>query len=181
MKIVLIGYRGTGKTAVGQQLAALSHWSFRDTDDMVEQTAGRSIAEIFAQRGEVAFRDHESKAISEVSEQDQVVIATGGGAVLRAENRTHLRRDSFIVWLTASVETIVARVESDEATTLRRPNLTSAGGVEEIEQMLQARLPIYEDCHDLQLATDQRSPEELAARIWFEFQGRSGGRPDRAP
>src|SRR5689334_1819052 len=105
-RIVFVGYRGTGKTTVGRLLAARLGWTFADSDDLIESATGRSIAEIFATEGETSFRQHEAAALQELSKRDLIVIATGGGAVLRSDNRELLRTAGFIAWLTARPETI---------------------------------------------------------------------------
>ena len=118
--IVLIGYRGTGKTSVARELATRLDRPWFDADEELERTAGKSIAEIFAEGGEPAFRDWESLVVTRLAEQRGVILATGGGAILRAENRAALARHGRMVWLQASPETIHARIQADAATAARR-------------------------------------------------------------
>ena len=101
MNLVLIGYRGTGKTTVAQQLARRLGWDWVDSDVEVELRAGTSIATIFAERGEPVFRDLETAVLKELVERERVVIAAGGGAVVRPENRLLLKKADLVVWLTA--------------------------------------------------------------------------------
>ena len=165
MNVALIGYRGTGKSTVAQLLALDLSWDWVDADVEIELRAGRSIAAIFAESGEDAFRDLETAVLAELVDRPRIVIAAGGGAVLRAENREHLRRVSHVVWLTADAETIAARVSADASTHQRRPNLTTVGGLEEIERLLTVREPLYRECATLSVDTAQRSPAAVAAEI----------------
>src|SRR5437660_1666179 len=126
--ILLIGFRCTGKTTVGRLLAQRLDRPFADVDDRIEAVAGKSIAEIFVAEGEAGFRAPEAAALAELCAQTEWVIATGGGAVLRDENRHVLTASGFVVWLTASPEAVWERLQADPATAARRPNLTVAGG-----------------------------------------------------
>src|ERR1051326_5701426 len=119
--IYLIGLRGTGKTTVGRLLAKLLNRPFHDADELLEQRAGRLIRDIFAAEGEAGFRDREEAILTELSAAGSSVIATGGGVVLRESNRETMRRTGVAVWLTADVDTLVQRLQSDPATMQRRP------------------------------------------------------------
>lgn len=169
MSLWLIGYRGCGKTTVGRLLG--QHWGIPnfDADDCIEQRAGKTIAEIFASGGEVAFRDLESAVVAELAQRirtgDRAVVSLGGGAVLREENRLVIRGVGRVVWLRASAETLLARIEADAATAARRPNLTGAGGIEEVRAMLAIREPIYRDCADLIVEAGDRDPAAIAEEI----------------
>lgn len=166
MQLVLIGYRGTGKSTTAAYLAAHLGWPHLDLDEQIERRAGMSIADIFSTAGEETFRQLEHEALAETAGQDQLVLATGGGVVLRADNRQLLRTLGKVVWLMAQPATILARLQSDPNTAARRPALTAAGGgLAEIESLLVARTPLYEACANLQVATDQRSPAEVAQEI----------------
>jgi shikimate kinase len=162
--IYLIGYRATGKTTVGRELAYLLRWQFIDADVLIEERAGKSIREIFAQEGEAGFRDRESELLREVSNRQDHVIATGGGIILREENRKLLKETGFVVWLTATAPTLWERIQADTTTLARRPNLT-VGGLAEIESLMEARLPLYEIGCDYRLSTEGESPERLATAI----------------
>ena len=169
-QIALIGYRGTGKTTVGWLLASRLGWNFADADDLVE-AAGKSIAEIFASEGESGFRDREAAAIRELCGRDRLVLATGGGAVLQPANRECLRDAGFVAWLVASPETVWSRLQSDPATSARRPNLTAAGGLEEIRALITAREPLYRELAHFTVETDRPSPEEVADAILTAWNG----------
>jgi shikimate kinase len=162
--LFLIGYRGTGKTTVGRLIAAHLDWTFVDADALLEERFAKSIRQIFADEGETGFRDKESAILQAICQNRQQVIATGGGVILRAENRDLLRQAGRCVWLTASAETLWRRLQLDGTTTERRPNLTS-GGLSEIEELLSKREPFYAECADWTVSTETAAPEELAAGI----------------
>jgi shikimate kinase len=145
-------------------------WSWLDTDELVETAAGMSIAEIFSRQGEAGFRSREQQAISQVISLDGQVVALGGGAIIDEANRELLQGTGPIVWLTASVATILARLETDPATASRRPALSQQGTREEIEQLLDERTPVYEESADLVIATDQLTPRQVADQVarWLE-------------
>ena len=170
-RLILIGYRGTGKSAVGRHLAARLGWEFADADELVESNARKSIAAIFAAEGEAGFRNREAAALRELCGRDRLVLATGGGAVLREANRELLRNAGFIAWLSSSPETIWSRLQGDPSTTSRRPNLTSSGGLEEIRLLLAAREPHYRDLAHFTAETDRASPEEVADAIFTAWNG----------
>ncbi len=163
--IFLIGYRGTGKTSVAKLLAARLGVDWLDADDKVEQEAGKSIAAIFAEDGEGAFRDRESRVVSALSRKRHNVMALGGGAVMRKENRQAITGAGPVVWLTASVDTILERVAADATTGSRRPDLTTSGGRSEIEMLLAIREPLYEQCATLVVDTEGKTPAEVAEEI----------------
>jgi shikimate kinase len=163
--IALIGYRGTGKTTVAQALAMRLGWDWVDADDVVELRTGKSIAAIFADEGQDAFRDLEAQVVAELCARSRVVIALGGGAVMREANRMALRQCRDIVWLTASPETIETRLAADPTTAGRRPNLTNAGGRNEIERLLTERTPNYRACATLEVDTENKAPADIADEI----------------
>jgi shikimate kinase len=163
--VFLIGYRGTGKTAVASELASRLNYDWIDADDQIEQRSGKSIAAIFAEQGEPSFRDWESRIVSELAGRRRSVVALGGGAVLREENRRAIANRGPVIWLTASVESIVERIAGDEATARRRPNLTASGGRAEVEQLLAQRTPFYRECATLTVNTDGKSVVQVANDI----------------
>ena len=163
--IALIGYRGTGKTTIAQQLALQVGYDWIDADVEVELRAGKSIAEIFAESGEEVFRDLESAVVHDLCQKESTILALGGGAVLREENRQSLLSCQAVVWLKASVETILSRISGDPTTADRRPNLTNQGGRTEIEELLAVREPIYRACATLEVDTDNKSPAAIAEEI----------------
>jgi shikimate kinase len=163
--IFLIGYRGTGKTSVARELASRLSIDWVDADDVVEREAGKTIAAIFADGGEAAFRNCEARAVAGLAGKQLTVIALGGGAVLREENRRVIAGLGPVVWLTASVDTILARVAADSSTASRRPNLTTAGGRAEIESLLAVRAPLYRECATLVVDTENKTAAQVADEI----------------
>jgi shikimate kinase len=165
MNLVLIGYRATGKTTLARRLAQRLGWEWIDADDEIERRAGKSIARIFAEQGEGAFRDLEAQVIAELCARPQLVLAAGGGAPLREESRRAMRKSGSVVWLTAPGETILARMAGDPATAERRPSLTGQPPLEEIMQLLSRREPIYRETAHLIVDTDGKTPEVLMEEI----------------
>lgn len=163
--IFLIGYRGTGKSTVAGALAARLGYDCVDADAIIEERAGKTIAAIFAEDGEPAFRDAEAQVVAELCARLRIVAALGGGAVLRDGNRAAIRAAGPVVWLTASVDTIVARITADSATASRRPQLTAAGGKAEVESLLAVRTPLYRECATLIIDTEGKTASELAEEI----------------
>ena len=163
---ILIGYRGTGKTTVAHKLANRLGLPVFDSDPEIERQAGKSIANIFSQDGESAFRDWEESVIAEIlARSHPLVLATGGGAILRASTRERLRQSGRVIWLTATPETILHRITNDAATATMRPNLTSLPMREEIVTVLERRKPFYaEAAHEI-IDTDTRTVEEIVEII----------------
>ena len=156
--VVLIGFMGTGKTAVGRRVAARLGCPFVDTDTLIEERAGRPIPRIFAEDGEAAFRQLEAEVVDAAAGRDGVVIATGGGVVLRPENMARLRQTGVIVALRADPKAILARVGGSV-----RPLL--AGDPEgSIRRLLAERDVLYGEA-DLAVDTTALSPEDAAARV----------------
>jgi shikimate kinase len=165
MNVFLIGYRGSGKTTVAALVAGKLDWPWIDADAETERRAGKSIKQIFADEGEAAFRELEAAVVKELASRDRHVIALGGGAVLREENRQAIASRGTTVWLTASPETLFRRINTDPATTERRPNLTSPGGLEEVRHLLAQRTSLYAACADLTVDADRQTPEQVACEI----------------
>jgi shikimate kinase len=165
MNIVLVGYRGTGKSTVARLLAAQLQWPWFDADVEIESRAGKSIAQIFASDGEESFRDWESRVVADLCARERCILALGGGAVMRPENREAILRQGRVVWLQASPETLWRRIQSDSSTAERRPDLTAQGGITEIIATLEARREIYRQCAHSEVDTQGKSPEEVANAI----------------
>jgi shikimate kinase len=166
MNLVLIGYRGTGKSTVGRLLANRCKWAFVDADEELEQRAGRSIREIFAVDGEEAFRELESHVVADLLRGDEQTVALGGGAVLRAENRQAITaKANRVVWLKASAATLYRRIRGDATSQERRPNLTAGGGLKEVVHLLTVREPLYRECAEFTVDTEGKTPEQIAHEI----------------
>jgi shikimate kinase len=168
--LFLIGARGTGKSTVGRVLAGRLGWSFVDADERIEAAAGMSIAAIFTAEGEAGFRERESAALEYFTQLTRTVVATGGGVVLRPTNRELLRNSGFVAWLIASPEAAWERLQADPATAARRPNLTAAGGLDEVRALIAAREPLYRAIADFVADTDGRSPEAIADAIFTAWE-----------
>lgn len=165
MILFLSGYRGTGKTGVAQLLSNRLGWPWFDTDAEIQLRSGITIAEIFEQQGEETFRSLEAEVIADLTGKEQAIVALGGGALMRQENRNAIAGRGKVVWLSASATTIADRLAGDPATAPQRPNLTAAGGLQEITELLAARTPIYRQSADYQVDTDKKTPDEVADLI----------------
>jgi shikimate kinase len=162
MNVVLIGYRGTGKSTVGKVVAARLGRTMVSTDAEVVKRAGQSISEIVAQYGWEYFRELESQVCRDLAADDGLVIDTGGGAILRPENVDRLKSTGALFWLTASVDTITKRIGRDT----QRPSLTGTKSfVDEVQDVLRERTPKYEAAADHLIATDGRSIVQIADEI----------------
>ena len=167
MSIVLIGYRGCGKTTIGRRLADRLWWPFVDTDDLVQKKAGKSIADIFEQHGVDRFRDFESEAVKEVAKLQEHVISLGGGAVLRKENVDAIRKgDHKIVYLKCEPQELYKRIQADPNTATHRPPLTAGGGgLEEITALLAEREPLYRAAMTAELDVTNQSASDAVVYI----------------
>jgi shikimate kinase len=174
--LFLIGPRGSGKSTVARLLAARLGWGWVDADAELERRHAASVRDIFSAEGESGFRDRESAVLADLSLLRRHVVATGGGVVLRPENRRRLRDAGRVVWLTAEAETLAARLRQDAATADRRPSLTgtaAATSLAEIVAVLQAREALYRACADFVAATEGRTPEAVADDVlnWWNAAG----------
>lgn len=165
MNIVLIGYRGAGKSCIGRALAHRLGKLFVDTDTVVQERAGRSIRQIFEEQGERVFREHEARAVQAACLHENAVISVGGGAVMNPDNAARLKNAGRIVWLRAPADALWQRICGDESSGAQRPKLTPKGGPEEIVHRLAEREPVYESLADQILDTDRLSMEEAVAQI----------------
>jgi shikimate kinase len=159
--IFLIGPMGAGKSTIGRLLAAELHLPFCDTDKAIEDRCGADIPWIFDVEGEDGFRARESSMLAELSEDNGLVLATGGGIILLAENRKMLRSRGFVVYLRASVDQQTARTSKDK----NRPLLQAGESREVLEQLMSLRDPLYSEVADMMIDTDSRSPKDVAKDI----------------
>ena len=170
MNLALIGYRGTGKSTVAKLVAARLGWHVISTDARIIKQAGRTIPDIVAQDGWEHFRDLETAVCGELKAQDRLVIDAGGGMILRPANVAAIKPHSLVFWLTATIETITQRIAEDT----QRPSLTTGKTfVEEIREVLTVRTPKYQAAADYIVATDERSPEDIAAEVVSIFNQHS--------
>lgn len=162
MNIVLIGARGSGKSAVSSAIATITGRRVFSTDAEIELRSGCTVRELVEARGWEAFRRIESEVALQFSALDNAVIDTGGGIVLRAENVTALKANGRVFWLRASVDTMAGRIQDDT----NRPSLTGAKSfVDEIAEVLEVRTPLYAAAADCIVDTDGRTPESVAREI----------------
>lgn len=168
MNIVLVGYRGTGKTVVGELLSVRLQMPCIDMDAKIVKRAGMSIPEIVEQYGWLKFRELESEEARELAGLDNVIIDTGGGVVERPENIKVLQTNSRIFWLKASAEVIIARIQSGT----QRPALTFGKTfTQEVLEVLEQRLPKYKRAAQYEIDTDELTPEQVADRIAAIWSG----------
>jgi len=160
--VALVGYRGTGKSTVGRIVAARLGWPFADADREVEARAGRPIRAVFEADGEPAFRDLEAAALADLCTRRPLVLATGGGAVIRAANRAALRAFGFVAWLRADPATLADRLRRSPGD---RPPLTAAGLLGEVAAVLAARVPLYREAAHAVIETAGLGPGEVAAAV----------------
>ncbi len=166
-RIILTGFRATGKSAVGARLAECLDFDFIDTDARLCAGLGCSVAEYVASKGWDAFRERERAILTELAGVSRAVISTGGGAILHGAAWDRLRKNSLVIWLRADARTIRQRLGRDEATACQRPPLTDS--VSEIEDVLAARTPLYRKGSDMSVDTAALTPEEVVTMIAREI------------
>ncbi len=158
--IVLTGFMGTGKTEVGRELARVLGWRVIDVDDEIVKEQDMSINEIFSRFGEPAFRDIETHMVGKISQNRNVIISTGGGAVLRQENMDILRERGVIICLDATPETIFKRTSSNG----ERPLLQVEDPLRRIRELMESRKPFYQKA-DITIDTEGKTPMLIAEEI----------------
>lgn len=176
--ITLVGYRGTGKSTVAALLAARLGRAWVDADAVLEERLGTSITALVRNRGESPFRDAESALLAELLESCDGVLSTGGGVVVRPENRERIRLHGRpVVWLTAACDVIRTRLAADPCTDARRPALAGRHPLDEIESTVAAREPLYREVADAMIDTGAIAPAEVARRIadWLTAGAMPGG------
>jgi shikimate kinase len=173
MNIILIGYRGSGKSTVGSRLASRMGRRFVDTDDLIESEEGE-IREMVASHGWDYFRTIEKKRIEEISKEDNLVIALGGGAVLDPDNVVNLSKNGLIIWLKADREVVQKRINQDPRTFASRPTLTGRGTIEELEEIMVFRDPYYEKAAKIQFDTSSMNVEAVVENILTVLKEKTG-------
>lgn len=156
--IIIVGFMGTGKSTVSRLLSESLGWQSKDTDVEIEQLTGRSIKQIFTEDGEESFRDIESRVLADVLSKGNQVVATGGGAVLREENRRAMLRGGWVVALTAHKSSLISRVTSAAAEGTRP--LLAGDAEERVSSLLHTRRNAYDFAH-VSVDTTLRSPSEV--------------------
>ena len=159
--IILIGFMGTGKSTIGRNLSQTLSYPVIDTDQLIEKQQGRSIPKIFEEEGEEAFRDIETALLKSLQSQSGHIISTGGGIIVREENRQLLRKMGYVVWLVASPEEIYKRTSRNS----NRPLLNNEDPAGTIRKLLEARIPLYKECAHLAIETNQLNFDEITTGI----------------
>ncbi len=165
MNIVLVGYRCSGKTAVGRIIAHELGMNFADTDVLIEEDAGESIESLISKKSWDYFRNLETKLIVKVSGEENQVIATGGGVVVNQENVKALKKNGWVVWLDAKPNVLKERMEIEQQSDNIRPSLTGSDPLAEIKEVMNARRPMYLEAGDIRIDTTRLSKSEVAALI----------------
>ena len=171
MPVFLVGPPGAGKSTIGRHLAVLLNAAFVDLDDVVQERAGADIPWIFDIEGESGFRDREAAAVREFAHKDNVVVATGGGVVIRDENRDILSSEQCtVVYLAASLSTLVNRTSGKT----RRPLLAGKDVKPILQKLMSEQEPLYRDVADLTVASTGGSAKRLANSIAEQLRARAG-------
>ncbi len=166
MNIVLIGMRGAGKTTVGKMLAGRLKKEFIEMDELVAKKAGMTIPQIVKKHGWEYFRDLESEITKEVAKKDNIIIATGGGVVMRSENVRALKQHGRLFWLTVSVDTLLKRIKNDE----NRPSLSGKSRQEDMEETQKQRQKLYQEAADVIIDTENVAPEKVMEEIIINLE-----------
>lgn len=158
----LVGPMGVGKTTVGLLLADKLKYSFVDSDEWITTSQKQSIPEIFSLYGEDKFRDIESDAINQLTDLDKIILSTGGGAILRKQNRDYLKNRGTVVFLDLSPEQIFERIKSDK----NRPLLQTDNPLATMMAIYKARKELYLDSAHYHLLVDEKTPEEISEQLF---------------
>lgn len=159
--IFLVGLMAVGKSTVGRQLAEALDRPFFDSDQEIEKRAGAEIAWIFDVEGEAGFRDREEQIIDDLSQMEGIVMATGGGAVLRESNRQNLAARGIVFHLDSSLEKLYARTHKDK----KRPLLQSADPRKVLKDLKAKRAPLYQEIEDFRISTDRQNASAVVLQI----------------
>ena len=159
--IILIGPMGSGKTSTGRILAKEMDFDFLDTDEEVVERTGVSIAYIFDVEGEAGFRQREHQALMKFLDNDNVVIATGGGIITQDESRAIIQSHKRVVYLKTSIE---KQIESSTGSD-KRPLLIDTDPASKLQELMLTREPLYEEISDIKIDTNERRPSEIALKI----------------
>ncbi|MBI2143219.1 shikimate kinase [Candidatus Woesearchaeota archaeon] len=163
MNIALIGYRGTGKTSIAEELGKMLGWQVIGTDAMVEKKAGKPVAAVVKEKGWDYFRKLEKRAVAEAAKMDKIIIDCGGGAVMDSENVEKLKKKGLFVLLKADADVIRQRL--NKAGAAIRPPLKGKSPVAEVEEILRERMPVYERMANFVVDTSNSTVKDAAAEI----------------
>lgn len=171
--IILVGLMGAGKTTVGRALAKKLNRRFIDSDHEIEARTGASIPLIFEIEGEEGFRQREAEVIRDLTAQQGIILATGGGAILRPENRECLKAGGVVIYLRASIANILQRTSHDKS----RPLLQTADPRARLEELSRVREPLYLEVADMVIETGRPNVQSLVQTILTELERLSGPAP----
>lgn len=168
--VFLVGPMGAGKTTIGKLLAKQLGRTFVDSDWYIESQTGADIAWIFAKEGEAGFRERETRAIDELTQKDHIVLATGGGAVMCAENRAFLRQRGIVVYLNAPVDVQMARTAKDKS----RPLLQQPNPKKILQDLYNTRDPLYREVAHIIMPTGHTYPRHMVNQLLHQLGAFSG-------
>ncbi|MFK5985696.1 MAG: shikimate kinase AroK [Pseudomonadota bacterium] len=160
-KIIFVGPMGAGKTTIGKRVASFLGCDFFDSDRVIEERTGVSIPLIFELEGEEGFRRRETEVLEELCKDKNIVLATGGGAILSEKNRQILQKNALVIFLTASLEKLFERTSRDR----NRPLLQTKDPKQKLKKLLEERLAIYEEMSDIIVTTDHQSIQQTVSQI----------------
>jgi len=159
--IVLVGLMGAGKSTIGRNLAKILGKDFYDSDRVIEERTGVDISTIFEIEGEEGFRDREEQVIAELCEKDNIVLATGGGCILREANRTNLKESSHVVYLRTTAELLYSRIRYDKS----RPLMQTKSPIDTLKKLLDGREPYYLEVADTVIMTGKQKVNVIVKRV----------------
>jgi shikimate kinase len=159
--VFLIGPMGAGKSTIGRQLAKVLRYPFFDSDKEIESRTGVTISWIFEKEGEQGFRSRETKMIDELTQKQNIVLATGGGAILSEQNRRFLSSRGRVIYLSASQQQLIKRTAKDK----KRPLLQTDNPQEKIKALLEERDPLYQEIADIIIRTGEQSVQRTVNNV----------------
>ncbi|MEE0879992.1 MAG: shikimate kinase [Turicibacter sp.] len=157
--IILIGMMGSGKTTVGKQLATQLNSSWIDTDQYIENLENQSISQLFQLKGESYFRECETKALQQTLKQYDI-ISTGGGMIIKAQNRELLKKNAVVIYLKTQLSTLVSRIDTSNRPLLQQDDLTT-----KLCSLINQRKDLYQECADVTIQTDELSVNDIVKQI----------------
>ncbi|MBJ6609330.1 MAG: shikimate kinase AroK [Candidatus Thiothrix moscowensis] len=159
--IILVGLMGAGKSTIGRQLARRMNLTFYDSDKVIEERTGVSIPHIFEVEGEAGFRDREAQVIADLAAMSGILLATGGGSILRESNRQHLKASGYVIYLRASAEQLFQRIRQDK----NRPLMQTANPLQTLRDLLKVREPLYLEVADMVIPTGKQKVNLILREI----------------
>jgi len=174
--VFLIGCRAVGKSSIGKKLAEKLFCAYLDTDTMIVDSLGRSVAEIVKKDGWQRFRDQEKKVLQQLLEKERCVVATGGGAILHTAEWAELKKKGKVVWLTADPDVLCTRIRADARSDALRPSLTGKDICRELEEVLAERSPLYDAVADFSIDTGKMDVVAAVSEILLLMEEKNHGR-----